>query len=86
MCQHSSRWSAAAGEFGHEPSLLRLVWFWRAVTAQESCLLNNAGKVRDRPGVDGRRLKLLPDFPQVSAGQDGQEAGFHARSKRTPQR
>ena len=52
MYQHSSRWSAAAGEFGDEPSLLRLVWFRRAVSAQDFRLLNNAREVRNRSDID----------------------------------
>jgi len=80
----------AAGEFGHGHSLLRLarVWgptLWPAL--QDSRLLNNARKVRNRFFVDGRRrrwLSRLPDDPrEVSTGQDGQEGGSHAPSKRT---
>jgi hypothetical protein len=51
-----------------------------------SRLLNN--KVRNSRVVDGRRLSLsgVPDFRQVSTGQDGQQARCHTTSKRMPQR
>jgi hypothetical protein len=70
------------------PARLRLARAGAPVlgAALDSRLLNNARKVRDRPGVDGRRLSLLPDFRQVSAGQDGQQAGCHTPSKPMPQR
>jgi hypothetical protein len=67
---------SAAGKLGHGPSLLRQAFIWRATARQDSRLLNNPRKVRNRLVVDGRRLSLagLPDFRQVSTGQDGQEA------------
>jgi hypothetical protein len=44
--------------------------------------------IRDRLFIDDRRLRLsrLPDFWQVAAGQDCQEARCHAASKRTRKR
>ena len=79
---------SVAGEFGHGPSLLRLARVWSAGTAvQDSRLLNKARKVHNRLFVDGRLLSRLPDDPrEVSTGQDGQEAGCHVPSKRTPRR
>jgi hypothetical protein len=55
---------------------------------QISRLPDHAREVRDRLFVDGRRLSLsrLPDFRQVAAAQDCQEAGRHAASKRRPER
>ena len=70
----------------HWPSL-RLARVWSAVPAlQDSRLLNNARKAGNRLFVDGRRrlsLARLLNLRQVSTGQDGQEAGCHAPSKRT---
>src|SRR5712691_5596559 len=47
---------------------------------QNSRLLNHARKVRDRLFIDGRRLNIirLPNFGHVTAGQDWQEARYHA--------
>jgi hypothetical protein len=81
----------AAGEFGRGHSLPRLarVWGHALAALQDSRLFNNARKVRNR-FVDGRRrlwLSRLPDDPrEVSTGQDGQEAGCHAPSKRALRR
>ncbi len=76
-------WGLAAGEVGHGPSLLRQACVRGAL--QDSRLLNNARKIRNRLFVDGRRLR--PDDPrQILTGQDGQEAGCHTPSKRTQHR
>src|ERR1700682_5519699 len=49
---------SAAGEFGHGPSLLWPACIWRAVPPrQDTRLLNNARKIRNRLVVDGRRLR-----------------------------
>jgi hypothetical protein len=54
----------AAGEGGHGPSLLRLACVWRTAL-QDSRLLNNARKVRNRFFVDGRRRLSLAGLPNL---------------------
>jgi hypothetical protein len=46
---------------------------------QDAGLLDHAREVRDRPFIDDLRLGFfrLPDFRQVAAGQDRQEARCH---------
>ena len=80
---------SAAGEFGHGRSLVRLAAVRRDGSAlQDSRLLNNARKIRNGLFVDGRRFRLsrLPDFRQVSSGQDRAEAGCYGLSKRRRER
>jgi hypothetical protein len=69
----------AAGEFGHAPSLLRLARLWSAVPAlQDSRLLNNARKVRNRLFVDGRLLSLAGGL-NLRPNPAGRPKGARAR-------
>ena len=81
----SVMFGSAASEFGHGPLLLRLarVWSGGPRALHDIHLLNNAGKVRNRLFVDGRRLRFagLLNLRQVSTGQDCQETGCHTPSK-----
>jgi hypothetical protein len=53
---------------------------------QDARPLDHAFEIRDRLLIDGRRLRfsLLPDFRQVAAGRDRQEARCHPPIKAVP--